>query len=309
MKQSRRISPRVPYEETVCVFRADGRGRLYARSVDLSATGIQLVCTESFPVATEVRCTLLLPGGPREVSGRIVRVGALPRGLSIAIAFTQLSAGAVAAVARLVEERERTVLPAKLRVEGMERPLRCEGRVEEGTVRLTAALPFLRLDGGVDVSLGESGQTATGVISRIALDPSTPDGVPRLAVEVELKDPRSGTGPLPATATATPTPPATKLPPPWQRPGPSVILSKTFQHEVRLAQERPPRRRVHGTAEIARRPRMLDSGWPPRPAPAPPAEARLPLAAPARRETARLESRKRTPTQSWIARAFRPPRP
>jgi hypothetical protein len=305
MKQSRRISPRVPYEETVCVFRADGGARLYARSVDLSATGIQLVCTEAFPVATEVRCTLLLPGGPRNVSGRIVRVSALPRGLSIAIAFTQLSAGAVAAVARLVEERDRTVQPAKLRVEGMDRPLRCEGRVEEGTVRLTAALPFLRLDGGVDVILGEDGETASGVISRIALDPSTSDGVPRLAVEVALKAPRGeAEAPRPATA-ALPAPPATRLPPPWQRPGPSVILSKTFQHEVRLAEERPPRRRVHGTAEIARRPRSLDSGWPPRPAPA----LAAPAAAPARRETVRLETRKRTATQSWIARAFRPPRP
>lgn len=317
MKQSRRISPRVPYEETVCVLRADGRGRLYARSLDLSATGIQLICAESFPVGTEVRCTLLLPGGPRSVAGRVVRVSAMARGLAIAIAFSQLSAGAVAAIGRLVDEQARTVQPAKLRVEGMDRPLRCEGRVEEGTVRLTAALPFLRLDGGVDVTLGEAGPTASGVISRIALDPSTPNGVPQLAVEVELKGEhaRSVTPPpvviasRPRAPKPTPAPPATKLPPPWQRQIPSVILSKTFEHEVRLAEERPPRRRVHGTAEIARRPHLFDSGWPPRPAPAvsasPPTSAPIPV----RRETARVEGLKRSSTSSWFARALRPPRP
>src|SRR5678809_1739344 len=79
------------------------------------------------------------------------------------------------------------VMPAKLRVAGVDRALRCEGRLDDGTVRLTASLPFLRIDGGVDVVLGEHGEmTERGVIKKIAVDPSTSDGVPRLAVDVAL---------------------------------------------------------------------------------------------------------------------------
>ena len=58
----------------------------------------------------------------------------------------------------MVAAHARTMLPAKLRVDGVDRTLRCEGRVDDRTIRLSAALPFLRLDGGVDVVLGEEGQ-------------------------------------------------------------------------------------------------------------------------------------------------------
>ncbi len=217
MKQSRRIAPRVPYGEAVSVFRTDGSARIYARGIDLSAVGIQLASDESWPIGTDVRCTLLLPGGPRTVGGRIVRVTALPRGVATAIAFSFLSAGAAAAIVQLVEARQRAAQPAKLRVAGMDRPLRCQGRLDEGTVRLTAALPFLKLHGDVEVVIGEDGQAASGVISKIALDPSPTDGVPRLSVEVELATRASriggSLGRLPM--------PSPKLRAPSPRPGPS----------------------------------------------------------------------------------------
>ena len=82
MKQSRRIAPRVPYDEAVALTRFDGRGRLYARALDLSVTGIHVMCSESCPLGTELRCTLLLPGGPRNVRGRVVRETVLRKGLS-----------------------------------------------------------------------------------------------------------------------------------------------------------------------------------------------------------------------------------
>ena len=79
------------------------------------------------------------------------------------------------------------MMPAKLRVAGVDKTLRCEGRVDDHTVRLTATLPFLRMDGGVEIVLGENGEVAErGVIKNIAVDPSTSDGVPRLAVDVAL---------------------------------------------------------------------------------------------------------------------------
>ena len=256
------------YDEAVCLARADGRGRLYTRGIDLSCSGVSVVCTESMPIGTEVRCTLLLPGGPRAVAGRVVRVTALRRGVGLAVSFESLKPGTEAAIAHVVEAGSRGVQPARLRVDGIERPLRCEGRVDDGTVRLTATLPFLRLDGGVDVVLGEGGEVTAGVIRKIGLDPATRDGIPRLAVEVALA--RDGVRPEPATPEPLPdnglTPPPTRLPPPCGHPLPSVVVSKTFERELHRAEERPPRRRVHGTAEIPRRAMFSEWTWQPPPA-------------------------------------------
>ena len=254
------------------------------------------MCTESLPIGTEVRCTMLLPGGPRTVPGRVVRVTALPRGLGIAVAFEALSPGATAAIAQLVEARSRDVRPARLRVDGMEQTLRCEGRIDEGTVRLTAALPFLRLDGGVDVVLGDDGQIAAGTISRIALDPATPDGVPRLALEVSLAGttgPASGSG-VPIQLSDGLTPPPTRLPPAFGHPMPSVVVSKTLERDLRRAEERPPRRKVHSTAEIARRPFLSELSWS---APPPIVATVAPV-----RDTARVELLPRGP-RSWVRRS------
>jgi hypothetical protein len=259
MEQTRRVAPRVPYDEAVAIARFDGRGRLYARALDLSVTGIQVICAESCPLGTVVRCTLLLPGGPRTVRGRVVRETALARGVGLAIAFSNVDAGTVAAIDSLVEARVHHMMPAKLRVEGVDRALRCEGMVDERTVRLTATLPFLRIDGGVDVVLGEHGELSEhGVIKKIAVDPSTSDGVPRLAVDVVLGD----TQPYGAMRThaGDTQPPPTQLPP-YEPPLPKVLLSPGLARDVRRVEERPPRRRVHGTAEISRRFDGSDWSW------------------------------------------------
>jgi len=254
MDQTRRVAPRVPYDEAIAIARFDGRGRLYARALDLSTTGIHVICAESCPLGTVVRCTLLLPGGPRNVRGRVVRETVLARGVGLASAFSNVDAGTAAAIANLIDARANQDMPAKLRVDGVDRPLRCEGRVDERTVRLTATLPFLRIDGGVDVVLGENGEvTQHGVIKKIAVDPSTSDGVPRLAVDVVLGD----TQPYGAhrRQTGDSLPPPTQLPPPCGHESlPSVLVSPGLVRDVRKVEERPPRRRVHGTAEIARRP-------------------------------------------------------
>ena len=78
-------------------------------------------------------------------------------------------------------------MPAKLRVAGVDQTLRCEAHVDEGdrAADRDAAVPAL--DGGVDVVLGEHGEVAAhGIIKKIAVDPSTSDGMPRLAVDVVL---------------------------------------------------------------------------------------------------------------------------
>jgi len=45
--QARRVAPRVPYDEAIAIARFDGRGRLYARALDLSATGIHVISADT----------------------------------------------------------------------------------------------------------------------------------------------------------------------------------------------------------------------------------------------------------------------
>ncbi len=110
--QSRRASPRIPYDEAVCLTRVDGNGRLYGRGVDLGTGGMGLICTESCPIDTDVRCDLLLPGGPRAVAGRVVRISAAPAGFELAIVFVDLKPGVVAVIEDMVHAALVTEEPA-----------------------------------------------------------------------------------------------------------------------------------------------------------------------------------------------------
>jgi hypothetical protein len=290
MTQTRRDSPRIPYDEAICLARIDGEGRLYGRALDLSASGLSLVSTESCPIGTEIKCDVLLPHGPRSVTGKIVRVTAAPGGFELAVAFGEIKPAVAAMIVNLIAERSKQALPAKLRIDGVDKPLRCEAQVDDEMVRLTATLPFLRLDGGVDVVLGEQGGiAAAGTIRKISVDPSTADGVPRLALDVALDDekrartkrygtPRPGEAesdrepPRPAALSAKPGAgdvqaprlPPTNLPPAWGQPLPSVVVAASLARDQRAIEARPPPRRVHGTAYIARRPEV--AAWALRPA-------------------------------------------
>ena len=280
MTQTRRDSPRIPYDEAICLSRIDGQGRLYGRGLDLSASGLSLVSAEACPIGTEIKCDILLPHGPRSVTGKIVRVTTAPGGFELAVAFGEIKPAVAAMIVNLIADHTKQTLPAKLRIDGVDKPLRCEAHVDEQMVRLTATLPFLRLDGGVDVVLGEQGGiAAAGTIRRIAVDPATADGMPRLALDVALDDEkrtrtkRYGTArsgdpervlALAPSEAHAPRLPPTNLPPPCGQPLPSVVLAAGLARDQRAVEARPPRRRVHGTAEIARRPDL--AAWALRPA-------------------------------------------
>ncbi|HVZ88698.1 MAG TPA: PilZ domain-containing protein [Polyangia bacterium] len=282
MTQSRRVSPRIPYDEAICLARVDGKGRLYGRGLDLSASGLSVLCAEACPIGTEIRCNLLLPHGPRAVAGKIVRVTSTAGGFELALAFDALTPATAAILERLIAARSQQAMPAKLRIDGIDHPLRCEAHVDDQVVRLTATLPFLRLDRGVDVVLGEQGAiAAAGTIRKIAVDPSTSDGVPRLALDVALDDgPRTRTrryGKSPVQPPRVPKRPPTNLPPPCDPALPSVVVSAGLARDLRAVEARPPRRRIHGTAEIARRPDLAPWGWQPAMAMATPAPPVLPV--------------------------------
>jgi hypothetical protein len=252
MKQSRRISPRVPYDEAVSLARVDGCGRLFGRSIDLGPAGIYVTCAELCEIGTELICTVLLPGGPRRLRGRVVRLVALPRAVGIAIRFIDLKEADRLVLERLVASRLATAMPAKLRVGGFDHDLRCEAVVGQGRMRVSTALPpFLRLDADVGVLMDAgAAPQARGVISRIALDPISADGIPRLALDVDI-DPQPTSGAVDDEA------PPSVLPRPYRHPLPSVLLSHRYQTDLAAEvapQAAPPRRRrAHGTAEIPRR--------------------------------------------------------
>jgi hypothetical protein len=262
MKQSRRVSPRIAYDEAVCLTRVDGPGRLFGRSIDLGPAGIYVTCAELCEIGTELVCAVLLPGGPRRLRGRVVRLVALPRAVGIAIAFTELREADRLALERLVASRTTAAQPAKLRVDGIGHDLRCEAVVEgpgARTMRVSTSLPpFLRLDASVDIDVdpgaATAGERARGVISRIAVDPVASDGVPRLALDVSI-----GTAPHGLVGRAPPPDeelaPPSGLPRPYRHPLPSVLLSRGLERELANApSDAPPRRRRKGgTAELPQR--------------------------------------------------------
>jgi hypothetical protein len=257
MMQSRRVSPRIPYDEAVCLARVDGKGRLFGRSIDLGPAGIYVTCAELCEIGTELECTILLPGGPRRLRGRVVRLVALPRAVGIAIAFGELREADRLAIERLIESRRPEAQPIKLRVGGLDHDLRCEATLDAGerSMRVVTALPpFLRLDADVGVVLDDaSAPGKRGVIRRIAIDPAPRDGVPRLAFDVDLGPPPEGE---PAAREVPDRAPPTGLPRPYRHPFPSVLLSSAFARQIATdvpSAAPPTRRRSHGTAEIARR--------------------------------------------------------
>jgi hypothetical protein len=258
MKQSRRVSPRIPYDEAVCLARVDGQGRLFGRSIDLGPAGIYVTCAELCEIGTELVCTVLLPGGPRRLRGRVVRLVALPRAVGIAIKFVELREADRLVIERLVASRSVEAQAVKLRVDGLDRDLRAEATLDasERTMRVSTALPaFLRLDADVGVVLdGGDAAKKRGVIRRIAVDPAPrADGVPRLALDVDLGSERSG---APSAPEVDDVAPPSGLPRPYRHPLPSVLLSTAFAHQITSdvpTAAAPARRRSHGTAEISRR--------------------------------------------------------
>jgi hypothetical protein len=268
MKQSRRVSPRIPYDEAVCLARVDGCGRLFGRSIDLGPAGMYVTCAELCEIGTELVCTVLLPGGPRRLRGRVVRLVALPRAVGIAIKFVELREADRLVIERLVASQRPEAYAVKLRVDGHDGDLRAEATLDaaERTMRVSTALPpFLRLDADVGVVLdgGDAralgGPNKRGVIRRIAVDPAPrADGVPRLALDVDLGSERPGAT---AEVEIDDRAPPSGLPRPYRHPLPSVLLSTAFAHQIASdvpTAAAPRRRRSHGTAEIARR--FTDAG-------------------------------------------------
>ncbi len=222
--QSRRASPRIAYDEAVCLTPADASGRIYGRGLDLGTGGMSLVCIQSCPVGTEARCDLILPGGPRPVTGRVVRVTPAPGGFELAIAFEDLKPGVSALIDDMVARATPVPTVDKLRLDG---PPTSEPSGEPAGQEAGQ-------ETGQEADQGATAGSGPSAIPKIALDPSSGDGIPRLASDGEPAEPARETtlryGAAARVTSTLPTKPLpTSLPPPCGQPLPSVVVEPELE--------------------------------------------------------------------------------
>jgi hypothetical protein len=189
-KDVRRIHPRVSYDERIRLLDDDGRPLLVGRTLNLSPSGIYVRAPNGCEVGSEVTCDLPLPGGRRQLRGRVTRTQPLPdESTGIGIQFVDLTTGDSSSLHRALEGNGPRPVAVKVLFEGMANPVKCHGVVTAEGLRLDATLPFLRL--GSDVKAVYDGYDAKidarGVLTGVRLEPMGSDGVPRLGVDVEIE--------------------------------------------------------------------------------------------------------------------------
>jgi hypothetical protein len=138
-------------------------------------------------VGTEVICEIPLPGGRRRLRGRVARMQSLsPAAVGLAIAFTELGEPDQALLSEAIGEDDGRTRVVQVKFEGMREPMRSRAQLTSDGLRLSTALPFLRLRSPVEVTFlsGPSNVQSRGLIRHVELDRFAPDGTPRLAVSV-----------------------------------------------------------------------------------------------------------------------------
>jgi hypothetical protein len=240
-----RRQQRVAYAASVRLHTSGRPHPFEARSINLSQSGVLVESLQPCAVGTEVICEIPLPGGRRQLRGRVARLQALsPAAVGLAIAFTGLEGSDEELLSEAVGQDEGRSRIVHVRFEGMKEPMRSRAQLTPDGLRLSTALPFLRLRSPVEVTFlsGSSRVQSKGLVRQVELDQFAADGTPRLAVSVAFAaepEIQPGTAvvvvPAPAAPETTPTAPA--LP----------VLAATPVH-VPAA---PPRRPVA----------ITDSGW------------------------------------------------
>jgi len=192
-KDVRRSLPRVSYEQRIRLLGEDGKPLIVGRTMNLSPSGIYVRAPNGCEIGSEVTCDLPLPGGTRQLRGRVTRTEAHPdESTGIGIQFVDLTTGDSSSLHRVLEGGAARPVAVKVMFEGMNKPIKCHGTVTADGIRLSTALPFLRL--GSDVQAVYDGQGAEdlkietrGVLTGVRLEPVAGDGVPRLGVDVDIE--------------------------------------------------------------------------------------------------------------------------
>jgi len=183
-----------------------------ARSINLSRSGVLVESLQPCAVGTEVICEIPLPGGRRRLRGRVARLQSLsPAAVGVGIAFTQLEEPDQELLSEAIGQDDGRTRIVQVRFEGMPEPMRSRARLTDGGLRLSTALPFLRLRSPVEVTFvsGQSQVQSKGLVQQVELDQFAADGTPRLAVSVAFAaEPEVKPG-TPVAVAAVPQGPAT----------------------------------------------------------------------------------------------------
>ena len=159
-----------------------------ARAVNLSPTGILVDATtpEPCPVGSLIVCDVALPRGSLRLRGRVAHHRMLsPAKVGMGIAFTDLSPHMVAELRDVVDESDEKAQLVKLRFAGKSQLVCTRALPTAEGFQFTSALPFLRSDTEVEISLSPDANLATkGWVSSVALAPAQEDGIPRLVIDI-----------------------------------------------------------------------------------------------------------------------------
>ena len=187
-KRQRR-QPRVAYAASVRLHSPGRRRPIDGRSINLSRSGVLIESLSPCPVGAEVICEITLPGGASQLRGHVTRLQALsPAAVGLGIEFAEVAPGDDQRLIEAVERQNPGARVVQVRFEGMKEPLRSRATLTDDGIRLTTALPFLRLRSTVEVMFlsGRTKLSSHGVVRDIELDRESADGIPRLGVNVTL---------------------------------------------------------------------------------------------------------------------------
>ncbi len=184
----RRTEPRVGFRREVRVIWPGQVQSVLARAVNLSSTGILVDATtpEPCPVGSPIVCDVAFPRGSLRLRGRVAHHRMLsPAKVGMGIAFTDLSPHMVAELRDVVDESDEKAQLVKLRFAGKSQLVCTRALPTAEGFQFTSALPFLRSDTEVEISLSPDANLATkGWVSSVALAPAQEDGIPRLVIDI-----------------------------------------------------------------------------------------------------------------------------
>ena len=184
----RRTEPRVGFRREVRVIWPGQVSSVLARAVNLSPTGILVdaLTPEPCPVGSPIVCDVALPRGPLRLRGRVAHHRMLsPAKVGMGIAFTDLSPHMVAELRDVVDGSDEKAQLVRLRFAGKSQLVCTRALPTAEGFQFTSALPFLRSDTEVEISLSPDANLATkGWVSSVALAPAQEDGIPRLVIDI-----------------------------------------------------------------------------------------------------------------------------
>jgi hypothetical protein len=159
-----------------------------ARAVNLSSTGILVdaATPEPCPVGSPIVCDVALPRGPLRLRGRVAHHRMLsPAKVGMGIAFTDLPPHTIAELRDVVEGSDEKAQLVRLRFAGKNQLVCTRALPTAEGFQFTTALPFLRTDTEVEISLSpDANLTTKGWVSSVALGAPQEDGIPRLVIDI-----------------------------------------------------------------------------------------------------------------------------